>query len=223
MRILGIFVISPWLGLVPAVAFAAIGCRCRRVMPFARACTFAVVALATGCVSREAEPKRAVPVDTRGSTGAAFERPSSAASPVHSAAIRAGCAGLRAAFDSLAAELQDAAVIESPRDSVAEFPGRLRHGPEYACVTSFEDSTTGASTNEQLHSLLARIGWRMRSELIDAGGPDGETLTFSRSDVVCALHSSWDGGNDDDTTYVPAPGVRIMAVCYADRSNPGDP
>ena len=34
MRLLGIFVAFPWLALVPALAFAAIGSRCRRVLPW---------------------------------------------------------------------------------------------------------------------------------------------------------------------------------------------
>lgn len=34
MRILSVFVLHPWLALAPALAFAAIGYRCRRVLPW---------------------------------------------------------------------------------------------------------------------------------------------------------------------------------------------
>lgn len=52
MRILGIFITFPWLALVPALAFAAIGYRSRRVFPWAVATAWLLYAVYETAMAR---------------------------------------------------------------------------------------------------------------------------------------------------------------------------
>lgn len=47
-----------------------------------------------------------------------------------------------------------------------------------------------------------------------ADGPDGTVLGYQRGTVRCLVQESWDGGDDSDTTYVPADWFREVTTCW---------
>lgn len=48
-----------------------------------------------------------------------------------------------------------------------------------------------------------------------ADGPDGTVLGYQRGPVRCLVQQSWDGGDDTDTTYVPAEWFREVTTCWS--------
>jgi len=47
-----------------------------------------------------------------------------------------------------------------------------------------------------------------------ADGPDGSSIGVTVGPVLCLIRGSWDGGDDSDTTYVPAPGYALEIACF---------
>jgi hypothetical protein len=53
-------------------------------------------------------------------------------------------------------------------------------------------------------ALIASTGPEWVSLLrYNADGPDGSLAGYQRGGVRCTVASSWDGGDDSDSTYVP--------------------
>jgi len=48
-------------------------------------------------------------------------------------------------------------------------------------------------------------------------GPDGQSSVFHRATTRCAVHESWDGGDDEDTTVVPSPFRAETTLCWHSR------
>ena len=47
-----------------------------------------------------------------------------------------------------------------------------------------------------------------------ADGPDGSDLAYQRGRVRCLVEESWDGGDDSDSTYVPADWFKEVTTCW---------
>ena len=72
----------------------------------------------------------------------------------------------------------------------------------------------------EIYGRLQQSGWQARPKLLDASGPDGDAMAYSRGGAACAVSGSWDGEDDADSTYVPKPGFTIEVTCIADRPDP---
>ncbi len=48
-----------------------------------------------------------------------------------------------------------------------------------------------------------------------ADGPDGTDMGYQRGTVRCLVEQSWDGGDDSDTTYVPADWFKERTTCWS--------
>ena len=55
---------------------------------------------------------------------------------------------------------------------------------------------------------LRTAGW-VEDGQYGADGPDGSTLALVSEEAICFYSAHWDGGDDSDSTYVPAPGMSI--------------
>ncbi len=47
-----------------------------------------------------------------------------------------------------------------------------------------------------------------------ADGPDGSSLAYQRGRVRCLVEQTWDGGDDSDSTYVPADWFKEQTTCW---------
>lgn len=50
--------------------------------------------------------------------------------------------------------------------------------------------------------------------ILSADGADGFVLTFQRERTRCQLRTQWDGGEMDDSTYVPDPYCLEQIACW---------
>jgi hypothetical protein len=88
-------------------------------------------------------------------------------------------------------------------------PAQARHG------CHFEASGIPAKERDPMNDLLAslrRAGWSEHTA-ISADGPDGSVAGLERGTVLCQIEGQWDGGDDTDPAYVPAPEVRLVIDC----------
>jgi hypothetical protein len=51
----------------------------------------------------------------------------------------------------------------------------------------------------------------------DADGPDGQSRVYQLEPVRCQVNEHWDGGDDADTTSVPAPWFEQDVACWKRR------
>lgn len=132
------------------------------------------------------------------------------------APVREACADLHAVFSAVARSRGSANAVAGPRDTTTIFGG-LDTGPaERACYVSWTDSASDVAPDAFLSLATAR-GWKERSLLFSADGPDGTLLAISRGGAACVFEMRWDGGDDSDSTYVPTPGFTAIASCFTDR------
>jgi hypothetical protein len=136
--------------------------------------------------------------------------------PVANAA-RTECGAIAELLRSAARAVGDSSsAITPPRDTT----DRLGDTPEEACVVAWHDSTAHGLPVRDVFARLERSGWHRRERLVDASGPGGEALAFSRGGAVCVVRGEEDVADDDDSTRVPAPGFNITATCFHDRPDP---
>ena len=55
---------------------------------------------------------------------------------------------------------------------------------------------------------LRKAGW-VEDGQYSADGTDGSTMALVSDEAICFYSASWDGGDDSDSTYLPAPGMSI--------------
>ncbi len=77
---------------------------------------------------------------------------------------------------------------------------------------------TADTAGERLGTALALVrssgsGWVPLYKM-SADGPDGSDLAYQKGRVRCLVEQSWDGGDDSDTTYVPADWFRERTTCW---------
>ena len=66
---------------------------------------------------------------------------------------------------------------------------------------------------DDLAEALGAIAWQRVLEY-QADGPDGSVTGITVGSVLCIIRGQWDGGDDSDTTYVPAPGYDLDVSCF---------
>lgn len=79
-------------------------------------------------------------------------------------------------------------------------------------VSAHSDDRPGAPVDAVVEALQAE-GWRLLLAYM-ADGPDGSTAGFEVGPVLCIVEGRWDGGDDADPTYVPAPGYELAVGCF---------
>ncbi len=108
-----------------------------------------------------------------------------------------------------AVDLADTAVHVS-RDTVTFAYWYARSTARGWVVKAVVRDTSGCPVEPLESALLAR-GWVMASGY-GADGPDGTSLGLRSRDLLCVIAGQWDGGDDSDSTYVPAPGCVVTAT-----------
>jgi len=78
-------------------------------------------------------------------------------------------------------------------------------------MTLVTASETGPSV-ESIRDALGAAGWA-EDYTYSADGPGGTVFAYVCREALCWVQASWDGGDDSDSTYVPAPGVSVYLVC----------
>ncbi len=76
---------------------------------------------------------------------------------------------------------------------------------------------------ERLETALALVrgtgeGW-VPLYHYGADGADGSDLAYQRGRVRCLVEQSWDGGDESDTTYVPADWFKERTTCWLKPHN----
>ena len=75
---------------------------------------------------------------------------------------------------------------------------------------------TSSCLDSEVAKALESAGW-VPSYGYSADGPDGTVMGFVTKDYLCVIEGHWDGGDDSDSTYVPAPGCEMTVTCVARR------
>lgn len=95
------------------------------------------------------------------------------------------------------------------RDTEATVPG-LR--------LALETHSEAAPGYSEIEDALGHAGW-VEAPYYAADGPDGTTFGLVCREALCFIEAQWEGGDDEDTTAVPAPGQTIRLRCVP-RSQP---
>jgi hypothetical protein len=75
---------------------------------------------------------------------------------------------------------------------------------------------TSECPQERLERALVERGW-VTNYSYQADGPDGGDLGFLSRGYLCLVEAHWDGGDDSDSTYVPAAGCEVVVTCVPRR------
>lgn len=107
-----------------------------------------------------------------------------------------------------------------PRAAVInDFLGRQAR-PRPGCrVSGRTDADRGPAPVDDLVAALQAEGWQALLAYM-ADGPDGAHVGLRRGPALCLIRGSWDGGDDRDPAYVPAPGYALEVKCF--RRTPAD-
>jgi hypothetical protein len=70
------------------------------------------------------------------------------------------------------------------------------HGPDVAAISA----------------ALTAEGW-VEDGAFAADGTDGSTFGYVCREALCRVEGRWDGGDESDTSYTPAPGEHIELTC----------
>jgi len=137
----------------------------------------------------------------------------------------------------------DYATLDAARDSIGKMVDRIVRqigGPKHKAIrvsrspARFKywyagDSANGwgykivvSDTSEcpmtRLEYALAAAGWTAHNAYT-ADGPDGGIMGFVSKRYFCYVEARWDGEDDSDSLYVPAPGCSISVVCVPRRTD----
>jgi hypothetical protein len=77
---------------------------------------------------------------------------------------------------------------------------------------------TSECPNERVQNALTVAGW-VPFYGYSADGPDGGILGLVSKRFLCVVEGQWDGGDDSDSTYVPAPGCEVTVTCVPRRED----
>lgn len=67
-----------------------------------------------------------------------------------------------------------------------------------------------------LRERFARLGWSEDYEYA-ADGPDGSAFAFRNGSVLCVFWAHWDGGDDNDPSYVPDDRYDMEVDCLVEE------
>ena len=141
----------------------------------------------------------------------ACERQASAASI--EPAVRATC-------DSIAAKWRAIAGV-TVREADSTGTPMSESSPVRGCAV-IADSRTGVDSVRMATTYWSAAEGRQWLPLTQwmADGPDGGTLTWEARAIRCEVRTEVDGGDDADTTYVPAPWLIERTLCWSFGGEP---
>lgn len=103
--------------------------------------------------------------------------------------------------------------------------GYVEVSPENECDFTFHGSSRNNSFISPAdlfypydNSLAAADGW---TPSMEADGPDGSYFQITNGSTKCQVSGSWDGGLDDDPSYIPSNKYSISISCH--EITVGDP
>jgi len=76
---------------------------------------------------------------------------------------------------------------------------------------AFQRATDQGPDVQAIENAFVARGWA-RNETYTADGPDGEVLALECREALFQLEARWDGGDDSDTTTVPAAGISVIGT-----------
>jgi len=103
--------------------------------------------------------------------------------------------------------------VEHPAEITNEFAARGSQQRTGCRVSGRDDSDRIAAPVEMLVEAMQAEGWQALLAY-QADGPDGSLVGLVLGETLCIVRGSWDGGDDSDTTYVPAPGYDLEISCF---------
>jgi hypothetical protein len=77
---------------------------------------------------------------------------------------------------------------------------------------------TSVCPDMAVKDALAAAGW-VEDFQYGADGTDGSTAAFLCRNFFCLIEGHWDGGDDTDDSYVPAPGCEVILTCVPRRED----
>ena len=128
-------------------------------------------------------------------------------------------AGVWAARDTIARLLAKKKGVRLWRSSGRfESPhgGRLLTTARLTIHGSYKTTPAPKDAISLIEAYMNRSGWR-NDEECSADGPGGTFWGMRRAGVRCLVLGEWDGGDDSDSTYVPAPEYKVIVDCLVDR------
>jgi hypothetical protein len=75
---------------------------------------------------------------------------------------------------------------------------------------------TSDCPNASIEKGLVAAGW-VPSYGYVADGADGGEIGYVSREYFCLIDARWDGGDDTDSTYIPAPGCEVTVTCVPRR------
>jgi hypothetical protein len=129
---------------------------------------------------------------------------------------------LDVARDSIGALVRRCLNPADPAVRVSMGPARFKYwyAADSADGWAFHIVVTDTSEcpNERLQNALTTAGWAPLYGY-SADGPDGGILGLVSRRFLCVVEGQWDGGDDSDSTYVPAPGCEVTVTCVPRRED----
>jgi hypothetical protein len=123
---------------------------------------------------------------------------------------------LEAARDTVGVVVRQA--VGRPRPAIRVSLGRAGfhywYAPDSAWGWAFrvDVADTSACPYDVVGAGLLARGWTTFWDY-SADGPDGTVMGYVTPKYLCVIEGSWDGGDDSDPTYRPAPGCRVTVTC----------
>lgn len=77
---------------------------------------------------------------------------------------------------------------------------------------SYAHHDSAAPGYDEIDAALRKSGWVI-DDRYDADGPDGTRFVLLCREAMVEIEASWEGGDESDSTYVPAPGQSITLRC----------
>jgi len=87
-----------------------------------------------------------------------------------------------------------------------------RFGCRLVIQGSFSALRGAADAAEVLHGELSREGWK-EDLRYSADGPDGTRYRMSKGSILCIVEGRWDGGDDEDPSYVSSDRYDVTINC----------
>jgi hypothetical protein len=103
------------------------------------------------------------------------------------------------------------------RDTVT-FQYWYAHAAARGWIFRVEVRDTSVCPIETIEDAMQNAGWA-QAYGYQADGPDGGDMGFVTRRFLCLIQGQWEGGDDSDTTYVPAPGCKVTATIVPRRAD----
>jgi hypothetical protein len=175
---------------------------------WARSCPTAAVAFSALLAACGLIPARDAQVtDTATTVAAAPELlPEETAAVLHPE-VRRACASAAAYWRA------EPRIAMRSFDSVLTLPRSASVTDACFVTLRLEDDPLQPWDSDQQRVPFVASGWLSVYEF-DADGKDGRSRVYQLDPVRCQVAERWDGGDDEDSTYVPAPWFEQSVACW---------